>query len=129
MLKLSTCKDMVRLKQLYFKSNATTASATYDECNYAKSINTINSGDETDNQKTNDENEYGDGEYCSKNCNCNVSEDEYYDYEGEENNRYGEEEHNYNEYNYNGNENENFENEYDDVDYETNEEHETPSKV
>ena len=37
--------------------------------------------------------------------------------------------HNYNEYNYNGNENENFENEYDDVDYETNEEHETPSKV
>lgn len=110
--------DMVRCKQLYFKSNMTAASTTYDECNYAKSINTINSGDETDNAKT----DYDDGEYCSKNCNCNISEDDYYDYE-DENNHY--EEHNYNEYHYN----EQFENEYDDVDYETNEEHEIPIKV
>lgn len=89
-----------------------TTTSTYDECNYAKSINTNDSADDTENQKINDT-DYDERECCSKNCNYIITEDDYYDYDETENNPY--EEHDYNDYNYNE---ENFENEYDDVDYE-----------
>jgi len=98
--------DLARSKQLYFKSSA--ASTTYDEGNYAKSINTNEAdSDEERAQKTSPDTE----EYAEdKDCSCDLTEDYYYDYEETE------ELHTqpYNDYNYAGQ----LENEYDDVDYE-----------
>ncbi len=95
--------DLVRCKQLYFKSTATTASTTYDDCNYAKSINTNEPDSDSKAQQDTDYEE------CSKDCNCNLSEDDYYEYTDQQNSNNIN-----NDYDYA----EQFENEYDDVDYE-----------
>ena len=104
---------------MYFKSNVTTASTTYDECNYAKSINTNDSADETENNPKTNDTDYEERECCSKNCNCIITEDDYYDYEDTEGNHENDayEKNDYDEYNYA----EDFENEYDDVLYESEE--------
>ena len=110
-------------------------SASYinnDEYNYAKSQKSVNTYDSNEmddfserklNKSKNDgdyndeeEDDDDDHECCLKNCNCGVTEDDYYDYEenDDDNNNNDYEDHDYNDYNYT----ENFENEYDDVEYE-----------
>ena len=113
----------MRAKQINLKYHNNSASyINNDEYNYAKSQKSVNTYDSNEmddfserklNNDDEEDDEDDDHECCLNNCNCGVTEDDYYDYEeNDDNNDY--EDHDYNDYNYT----ENFENEYDDVEYE-----------